>query len=62
MKAWYNIENLNRCIVYTFFDKDNSSTAKYIMFGPDLSKFKKFDNLESVSDYATRNNLIIEFK
>lgn len=62
MKAWYNIENLNRCIVYTFSDKENLSIKKYIMFEPDLSVFKRFNTLESLSEYATVNSLNIDFK
>ena len=35
---------------------------QYILFGPDLSKFKQFNNGQELADYATSNNLTLQFK
>ena len=59
MPQWYDATELKRCLVYTLA---NEGTTKYILFGPDLSKFKSFDNVEDLVNYATSNNLTLQFK
>jgi hypothetical protein len=59
MPQWYDATSLRHCLVYTL---TNESTNKYILFGPDLSKFKSFDNMEDLVSYATSNNLTLQFK
>jgi hypothetical protein len=41
--------------IYTFI-KDG--IKQYVLFGPDLSKFKQFNDGQELADYATANNLI----
>jgi hypothetical protein len=53
---WYKVETFNKCIAYKV--NDNS----YIMFGPDLSKFKTFATLELLLKYSEDNGLFIVFK
>jgi hypothetical protein len=55
----YDTNNLNHCIVYTFMKE---GLKQYILFGPDLSKFKQFDDGQELADYATSNSLILQFK
>lgn len=59
MPQWYDTTKLNYCVVYTL--TENGST-KYILFGPDLSKFKRFDNVDDLIYYATSNNLTLRFR
>lgn len=59
MSQWYDTTKLNHCIVYSF-TKDG--TQKYILFGPDLSKFKQFNDGQELADYATSHNLTLQFK
>ena len=59
MPQWHNVTELNHCIVYTFM-KDE--VKQYLLFGPDLSKFKQFNDGQELADYATSNNLILQFK
>lgn len=53
---WYHTDKLNKCIAY----KTNSGA--YIMFGPDLSKFKTFSNLDKLMEYSEIHGLFIVFK
>ena len=59
MSQWYDTTKLNHCIVYSFI-KDG--TQKYILFGPDLSKFKQFNDGQELANYATSHNLTLQFK
>jgi hypothetical protein len=59
MRSQYNVTELNHCIVYTFM-KDG--IKQYILFGPDLSKFKQFNDGQELANYATFHNLILQFK
>jgi hypothetical protein len=35
---------------------------QYLLFGPDLSKFKQFNDGQELANYATTHNLILQFK
>ena len=59
MSQWYDTTELNHCIVYTFM-KDE--IKQYLLFGPDLSKFKQFNDGQELANYATTHNLILQFK
>jgi len=59
MSQWYDTTQLNHCIVYTFM-KDGIN--QYLLFGPDLSKFKQFNDGQEIANYATTHNLILQFK
>ena len=59
MRSQYDATKLNHCIVYSFI-KDG--TQKYILFGPDLSKFKQFNDGQELANYATSHNLTLQFK
>ena len=59
MAQRHNVTELNHCIVYTFI-KDG--IKQYVLFGPDLSKFKQFNDGQELADYATSNSLILQFK
>ena len=59
MPQWDDVTTLNHCIVYTFM-KDR--TKQYLLFGPDLSKFKQFNDGQELADYATTHNLVLQFK
>jgi len=59
MSQWYDVAKLNHCVVYTFI-KDG--TKQYLLFGPDLSKFKQFADGQQLANYATTHNLILQFK
>lgn len=59
MLQWHDTTKLNHCIVYTFIKND---IKQYILFGPDLSKFKQFNDGQELANYATSNNLILQFK
>lgn len=59
MAQRYDTTKLNNCVVYTFIKDGNK---KYILFGPDLSKFKQFDNGQELADYATVHNLTLQFR
>jgi len=59
MPQWYDTTKLKYCVVYTL-TKDG--TTRYILFGPDLTKFNRFDNVDDLIDYATSNNLTLQFK
>ena len=53
---WYRTDSLNKCIAY------KTGNGTYIMFGPDLSKFKTFANLEQLMQYSETHGLFIVFK
>jgi hypothetical protein len=59
MSQWHDVTKMNDCVVYTFM-KDG--IKQYILFGPDLSKFKQFNDGQELADYATTHNLILQFK
>ncbi len=53
---WDKVDQFNKCIAY----KGDNGT--YIMFGPDLSKFQKFNSLEELLSYAESKGLLIQIK
>jgi len=59
MRSQYDTTKLNHCIVYTFM---KGGVRKYLLFGPDLSKFRQFNDGQELADYATTHNLILQFK
>jgi hypothetical protein len=61
MPARYDVSQIKKCPVYRIDSNDNTS-VKYIMFGPDLSSFKQFTDINSLFAYASEKNFILDFK
>ena len=58
MRSWYDVTKLKKCPVFSI----SENRTGFIMFGPDLSTFKQFSNLESLLAYAEQHSLILDFK
>jgi len=61
MRSWFNIGDLKKCPVYKIDSKDSNS-SKFILFGPDLAKFKQFYSLQELVDYSVLHGLTLDFK
>lgn len=61
MKAWFDVGSLKRCPVYKI-DSEDSNSSKFILFGPDLAKFKQFYSLQELIDYSNLHGLELDFK
>lgn len=61
MPARYDVLDIRKCPVYKI-EPNNNNSAKYIMFGPDLSSFKQFADINSLLAYASEKNFILDFK
>jgi hypothetical protein len=59
MRAWFDVATLNKCPVYKI---DSNNSVKFILFGPDLSKFKEFSQIQDLIDYAALHSLTLDFK
>jgi hypothetical protein len=59
MRTWFDTGSLKKCPVYKI---NFNNSIKFIVFGPDLSKFKQFSEMQDLLDYAALHSLTLDFK